>query len=177
MDPIFLEYSSRREQLNELINRSDSGLATELGIELIEATDYSEDKEKTRHCHWYTFLNYPRFWKDYIIQQHLAQAPPGFSETTRLEDAAIVLYFNSLGPKNGFFPHLAKGKIVHSGRVEGGQVISKFTFGGVYRHTVEDVPAIYGDQAVLLSRLPEDKAEQEMSMVLSKKWYEGGMYL
>ena len=48
MDPIFLEYSSRREQLNELINRSDSGLATELGIELIEATDYSEDKEKTR---------------------------------------------------------------------------------------------------------------------------------
>lgn len=167
--------SQKRKELEALVDKNDPLLARTLELQVIEERDIALDEVEGKHCHWYTFLEFPRNWNDYIVEKEISERPPGLREAGDLEEATVVLYFNSSRKNNGIFPSLAQGKLVHSGRMQNGLVTSKFTFGSVYRHKIEDVPECYGDQAVLLRSLPESVQKEEMERVLGIKWYEGGI--
>ena len=66
---------------------------------------------------------------------------------TKPENWCLVLYHNSESIKTN--------KPVHHGLYEDGEVVSKWSYGPVYKHNIEDIPLDYGN-IVEFRRIDED---------------------
>ena len=123
----------KRRLLEKLVLGRDPVLEKELGVELVDERNPDSDYIVNRNCHLFTF------GEEYKWVLSHASAPRGFIATEDPSDAVVIVYFGS-PTSNAPLGH----EIRHSGRVRDEKVVSKFSYGSVYRHSPHEVPLCYG---------------------------------